>query len=63
VKLFKVLTLTIICTLLGIVIAWQFRSVKLNQVLAQYEKKSVNELVEELFQEKSNNENLRTRIC
>lgn len=61
-KLFKVLTLTIICTLLGIVIAWQFRSVKLNQVLAQYEKKSVNELVEELFQEKSNNENLKTRI-
>jgi uncharacterized protein YlxW (UPF0749 family) len=42
--------------------AWQYRSVKLNQVLAQYEKKSVNEIIDELLIEKNNNENLKQRL-
>lgn len=61
-KLFKVLSLTLVCILLGIIIAWQYKSVNTNQVLAQYEKKSLSELVDELLLEKSNNESLKASI-
>ncbi len=61
-KLFKVFSLTIVSLILGIIIAWQFTSVKQNQVLAQYEKKNISEIVQELLQEKSNNESLKERI-
>jgi len=47
---------------MGIIVAWQYRSVKMNQVLAQYEKKSVSEIIEELLVEKNNNENLKQRL-
>ena len=61
-RTFKVVALTAVCLLIGIIIAWQFRSVKENEVLAQYEKKSVSEIVDELLMEKNNNEKLKTRI-
>ena len=51
-KTFKTISLTAVCLILGIIMAWQYRSVKLNQVLAQYEKKSVNEIIDELLIEK-----------
>jgi uncharacterized protein YlxW (UPF0749 family) len=62
VKTFKTISLTAVCLILGIIMAWQYRSVKLNQVLAQYEKKSVNEIIDELLIEKNNNENLKQRL-
>jgi len=62
VKTFKVVSLTLVCLLLGITIAWQFNSVKTNQILAQYEKEDINELIEQLLQEKNNNENLKARL-
>ncbi|NLU51864.1 MAG: DUF881 domain-containing protein [Clostridiaceae bacterium] len=61
-KAFKIISLTLVCLVLGITIAWQFKSVKVNQVLAQYEKKNINELIDELLLEKSNNEDLKARI-
>ncbi|NLM74129.1 MAG: DUF881 domain-containing protein [Clostridiaceae bacterium] len=61
-KTFKVVSLTLVCLLLGITIAWQFNSVKTNQILAQYEKEDINELIEQLLQEKNNNENLKARL-
>lgn len=61
-KTFRVISLTIVCLVLGITIAWQFKSVKVNQVLAQYEKKNINELIDELLMEKSNNEDLKARL-
>lgn len=61
-KLFRVLSLTVVCILLGMVIAWQYSSVNANQVLAQYEKKSMSELVDELLMERSNNESLKASI-
>jgi uncharacterized protein YlxW (UPF0749 family) len=51
-----------VCLVLGVIIAWQFRSVKYNQVLAQYERKNVNEIIDELLMEKSNNEKLKVRL-
>jgi len=62
VKTFKVVSLTLVCLLLGITIAWQFNSVKTNQILAQYEEEDINELIEQLLQEKNNNENLKARL-
>lgn len=61
-KAFKTIALTIVCLVLGIAIAWQYSSVNENMVLAQYEKKNLSELVEELLVERNNNENLRARI-
>jgi uncharacterized protein YlxW (UPF0749 family) len=61
-KIFKTISLTAVCLILGIIMAWQFRSVKQNQVLAQYEKKNVSEIIDELLIEKKNNENLKVRL-
>ncbi len=61
-KIFKTISLTAVCLVMGIIVAWQYRSVKMNQVLAQYEKKSVSEIIEELLVEKNNNENLKQRL-
>ncbi len=61
-KTFKTISLTAVCLVLGVIVAWQYRSVKMNQVLAQYEKKNVSEIIEELLIEKNNNENLKQRI-
>ena len=61
-KTFKIISLTAVCLILGIIISWQYRSVKMNQVLAQYEKKNVSEIIDELLIEKNNNENLKQRI-
>lgn len=61
-KIFKTISLTAVCLVLGIIVAWQYRSVKMNQVLAQYEKKNVSEIIEELLIEKNNNENLKQRL-
>ena len=61
-KTFKIISLTAVCLILGTIISWQYRSVKMNQVLAQYEKKNVSEIIDELLIEKNNNENLKQRI-
>lgn len=61
-KPFKIISLTAVCLILGIMIALQFRSVKSNQLLAQYEKKTYSELIDELLLEKSNNDMLKTRL-
>ncbi len=61
-KIFKIISLTTVCVVLGVIIAWQFKSVKQNQVLAQYEKKNVNQIIDELLLEKSNNDKLKIRL-
>jgi uncharacterized protein YlxW (UPF0749 family) len=61
-KIFRTISLTAVCLTLGIIISWQYGSIKQNQILAQYEKKNINEIIEELLVEKKNNENLKNRI-
>lgn len=58
----KVVALTIVCLIMGIIVAWQFGSVKANLQIASFEKKNVSELVEDLLAERSNNEKLQQRI-
>lgn len=61
-KVFKVSSLTVVCLLLGIVIAMQYRSVKVNSTLAVYEQQRVNDLIMELLREQETNEQLAHRI-
>ncbi len=61
-RVFKIISLTAVCLILGVTIALQFKSVKVNQVLAQYEKKNYSEIIDELLLEKSNNDKLKVRL-
>lgn len=58
----KVAALTVVCLIMGAIVAWQFGSVKANQQLASFEKKNVSELVEDILAERGNNEKLQQRI-
>ena len=57
-KVFKISSLTVVCLLLGIIIAMQYRSVKVNNTLAVYEQQRVNDLIMELLREQETNEQL-----
>ena len=58
----KVIALTVVCLIMGTLVAWQFGSVKANQQIASFEKKNVSELVEDILAERANNEQLQLRI-
>lgn len=61
-KFFKQAALTIVCLILGIVVAMQYRSVKINSSLAVYEQQRSSDLISDLLREKENNEQLSKRI-
>ncbi len=61
-KFFKQAALTVVCLILGIVIAMQYRSVKVNNSLAVYEQQRSSDLISDLLREKENNEQLSKRI-
>lgn len=61
-KFFKVASLTFVCLLLGIVIATQYRSVKVINSLSVYEQQRSSDLITDLLREKRNNEQLQQRI-
>lgn len=61
-KFFKQAALTIVCLILGIVIAMQYRSVKINNSLAVYEQQRSSDLISDLLRETENNEQLSKRI-
>ncbi len=56
------LAMTMICLIMGIIVAWQYSSVKGNAQIASFEKKRVSELAEDILQERGNNEKLQQRI-
>lgn len=61
-KLFKEAALTVVCLVLGIVIAMQYRSIKINNTLAVYEQQRASDIITDLLREKENNEQLSKRI-
>lgn len=61
-RFFKQAALTIVCLILGIVIAMQYRSVKINNSLAVYEQQRSSDLITDLLREQENNEQLKKRI-
>lgn len=62
-KFFKIASLTVVCLLLGIIIAMQYRSVKVNNSLAVYEQQRVSDLINDLLREQEINEQLNQRIA
>jgi len=61
-KIFKVTSLTLVCLLLGVVIAMQYRSVMVINSLSAYEQQRSSDLITDLLREKRNNEQLQQRI-
>ncbi|NLY18567.1 MAG: DUF881 domain-containing protein [Clostridiaceae bacterium] len=61
-KFFKVTSLTLVCMLLGVVIAMQYRSVMVINSLSVYEQQRSSDLITDLLREKRNNEQLQQRI-
>lgn len=61
-KFFKVTSLTLVCMLLGVVIAMQYRSVMVINSLTVYEQQRSSDLITDLLREKRNNEQLQQRI-
>ena len=61
-KIGRNLAITLICVILGTMIAWQYKSINYNQNIATFQNKRLEELQDELIKlQKSNNE-LRTRL-
>jgi uncharacterized protein YlxW (UPF0749 family) len=55
------IAITAICVLLGMIMAWQYKSIDYNQREKSLERKSLEELKDELIREQRNNENLSIR--
>lgn len=54
--------MTAVCLILGVTGAWQYGSVKANQVISGLEKQRVSDLVQQILEEQANNEKLQLRI-
>lgn len=61
-KFFKITSLTLVCLLLGVIIAMQYRSVMVINSLSVYEQQRSSDLITDLLREKRNNEQLQQRI-
>lgn len=60
-KLGRNVAITMVCLLLGIMLAWQFRSIEHNESVLSHERKTQEELKTELIREQKNRENLEKR--
>jgi uncharacterized protein YlxW (UPF0749 family) len=60
-KISKTLSITLICMLLGLTLAWQYQSVRNNQQVETLQQKREDELIAQLLREKENTENLRKK--
>ena len=61
-KIGRNIAITLVCIILGIIVALQYKSTENNQKLLGLENKRESELKDELLIEKRNNENLRKRL-
>ncbi len=60
-KLGRNVAITLVCMLLGLIVAWQFKSIDYNQRMQSLERKSIEELKDELIREQKNNVSLDKR--
>lgn len=60
-KLWRNLVVMIVCMILGIMLAWQYKSISYNAQTASFENKRIEDLKDELLLEKKANEELRQR--
>jgi len=62
VKLGRTVAITIVCIILGVMVAWQYKSVNYNQNVMSYENKRAEELMEELIRLQKSNADLRAQL-
>ncbi len=55
------IAITLVCLILGIILAWQYKSVDYSQRMESLERKSIEELKDELIREQKDNESLDKR--
>lgn len=61
-KISRNIALTSICIILGVMIAWQYKSVNYNQNVSSYQSKRSEELKDEIISLKDRNDQLRNRL-
>lgn len=62
VKVTRNIAITIICILLGVILAWQYKSVNVHKSLASYENKRADQLKDDLIKLQNSNSELRKRL-
>lgn len=60
-KVNRNISITLVCILLGITLAWQYQSVRKNAKMSDIENQRKDELVTQLLSAKENNDNLRKK--
>lgn len=61
-KLGRTIAITIVCIILGVMVAWQYKSINYNENVMSYENKRAEELMEELIRLQKSNADLRTQL-
>ena len=61
-KISRNIALTLVCIILGIMIAWQYKSVNYNQNIASFQSKRTEELMEQLIELQNTNLDMRARL-
>jgi len=56
------IAITIVCIILGIMLAWQYKSINFNQSIASTQNKRTEELMNELIKQQNINAELRSRL-
>ncbi|MCX7923520.1 MAG: DUF881 domain-containing protein [Clostridia bacterium] len=60
-KISRNISITLVCIILGITLAWQYQSVRNNAKVTMLEAQRKDDLIQKLLNEKENNENLRKK--
>jgi len=55
-------SITIVCIILGIILAWQYKSISYNQQTSSVQNERVDEVKDELIMEKKDNDDLKKRL-
>jgi uncharacterized protein YlxW (UPF0749 family) len=61
-KIGRNIALTLVCIILGIMLAWQYKSINFSQNMASSQSKRTEELMNELIKQQSTNAELRNRL-
>lgn len=58
----KNIAVMLVCIILGTIVSWQFQSISNNKKVLSQENKRLDEVMEELLNERKNNENMQKKI-
>ena len=58
----RIITMTLVCFSIGIMISWQYKSIAINNQLLVFQRTSIEALQEELIEQQRVNEELEERL-